>query len=238
MIERMRVQESAKDSSRSAGSPRYASQVHGDGAPVPAAEPSAGASAKGPGKWYWVRWSSLMVFMGLVTGGVLVVTLKFVDGPISATATFDSLEAARASVQPKPETNMLGGSMIELAYPSVFDTVTNRSKEAGAGDQYYISSKGSSSRTMVVTVFGLASRQLSDDSSYKFRSMHPELYKETTVKLGTEQAVIMTKTDNTEVVLFWLHGGKDLNIALTSTDPHDNLPEYIRTIIPTIRWKL
>jgi hypothetical protein len=69
------------------------------------------------------------------------------------------------------------------------------------------------------------------------RTIHPELYAASTIKRGAEQIVVMTKKDHTEVTAFWVHGDRDLNIALTSTDPKDNLTEFMDTIIPSIRWK-
>jgi hypothetical protein len=251
MIERMRMDESATPRGQesaagwpeesaadrmAAGWPEEAPGLGTSWAAGPAVE--AEPAVKRRGRWYWIRWSSGMVAIGLVAGVVLVLMMKLVNGPVSAGATPDSLEAARASAAPTPATNILNGKSVALSYPSVFDTVSNKSDDPSAkGDQYYISSKSSQARGLVVTAFGLASRQLNDDSSYKFRTIHPELYAASTIKRGAEQIVVMTKKDHTEVTAFWVHGDRDLNIALTSTDPKDNLTEFMDTIIPSIRWK-
>jgi hypothetical protein len=207
---------------------------------MPAVAPAAedDAAAKPRGRKYWALWSGSMVGTGVVVGVVLVLLMKLVNGPVSATATPDALEAARAAASPTPATNTISGKSVELSYPSVFDAVANKSNDPGAkGDQYYLSTKSLSGRTMVVTAFVLASRKLEDDSSYKFRAMHPELYKMSTMKLGKEQGVIMSRVDKTEVTFFWVHGDRDLNIALTSTDPKDDLAAWMQAMIPTIRWK-
>jgi hypothetical protein len=149
----------------------------------------------------------------------------------------DPLEAARASTAPKPELNLLGGRDIELKYPSVFDTVGDQKNGAAIGDSYFLSSKGTSPRTMTVAVLKLDSNRLDDDSGYKWRSINTKEYKVVPVKLGQGTAALATKLDGTEATLFWAYKGKDLNLAITSADPHDKVSDMMQLVMPTVRWK-
>jgi hypothetical protein len=216
MIERFQTED------QPGGAPQYASQMHGS------------VLQQGPGQWpedrvdepepkpagrragHWVGVLFGCAAVGAVIGLSIVGVMKFVNGPVRATEKSDPLEAARESVAPKPELNLLGGRDIELKYPSVFDTV---------GDQ------------KTVAVLKLESNRLDDDSSYKWRSINTKEYKATNVKLGQGTAVLMTKLDGTEATLFWAWHGKDLNLAITSSDPHDKVSEMMQLVMPTIRWK-
>jgi hypothetical protein len=161
--------------------------------------------------------------------------LKFVNGPVTAKAMADPLEKAREAAQPTPATNVVQGKQIYFKYPSSFDTVGDQHSENGL-DSFMIGSKSSSQRTIAAAVVPLSSGLLDDDSSYKYRTIHPDLYTPRELRLGGEKAIVMTKADKTEVTLFWPHKGKDLNLSITSTDPKDNIPDIMQQIIPTFRW--
>jgi hypothetical protein len=155
MIERFQTED------QPGGAPQYASQMHGS------------VLQQGPGQWpedrvdepepkpagrragHWVGVLFGCAAVGAVIGLSIVGVMKFVNGPVRATEKSDPLEAARESVAPKPELNLLGGRDIELKYPSVFDTVGDQKTVAAAGDSYFLSSKGTSPRTMTVAVLKL-----------------------------------------------------------------------------------
>jgi hypothetical protein len=186
----------------------------------------------------WVATVLSAAAIGVFVGAGIVAMLKFVNGPVSAKAIADPLEAARESSQPTPDTNIFQGKQIYLKYPSSFDQVGENRQVGGAVkyDSFMLSAKSNSQNTVALSVVPLDASSLDNDSSYRYRSMHPELYTSKQYTLGGEKAVAMTKNDKTEVTLFWPHAGMDLNLSITSTDPHVSPIDTMNKIMPTVRW--
>lgn len=241
------------------GRPRYASEVHGVREAPPAYPPQyyAPPSPRAPERPFeleaeieeireergseagrWVATILACAVIGVVVGAAIVGILKFVNGPVSAKAKADPLEAARDSIKPTPATNVLQGKQVYLKYPSSFDQVGESRGNGGAAgfDSFMLSAKANSQSTIAVSVVTLDGSALDNDSSYKYRAAHPELYTSRTLSLGGERAVIMTKSDKTEATLFWPHAGLDLNLSVTSTDPHISASVALDQIVPTVRW--
>ena len=229
---------------------KHASTLHGAGAAVepgeapdlvtPAAEvegnldsPEA-APAKRPGHRF--AWLAALVVMGALVGLVIVGFMKFVNGPVTATAT-TTLADAQATVMPKPTTNQLAGLYFDMVYPAIFDQVVHLKNDSQTLEQYNISSKKDYRRTMAISVRPLASNLVDDDASYKFRHIHPETYKERTDKLGGEKVTVMSKVDKSEVTLFWPHQAKLFTLSMTSSNPEDGLADYMAAVEPTLRWR-
>lgn len=182
----------------------------------------------------WVAIILACAVIGVVIGGAIVGFLKFVNSPVTAKASADPLEAAREAAGPTTSTNLFKGKQITLQYPSSFNAVNEYN--SSTLDSYMISSKTQEQTTLALAVVPLKSMLLEDDSSYKYRLVHPELYTSRQMQLGGEKAVLMTKTDKTEATLFWAHKDMDLNLSLTSSDPKLSPVDVMNQIAPTIRW--
>lgn len=222
-----------------------ASVLHGVTSEVVApAEPERGIldtadEAKAPARrGSRTAWTVSMIVMGLLVGGVAVVMLKFVNGPVSATAAVATPTPAARVASAKTGSNLLGGEYFEMTYPGVFDQVGQQKKDTVALEQYMLSSKGDPRRSVAISVRTLESNNLGDDSSYKLRLIHPQDYKLSQEKMAGETVAVMLKTDNTEATLFWAHQGKVLAISATTSNPSDSVEEYIKAIKPTVRWRI
>jgi lipopolysaccharide export LptBFGC system permease protein LptF len=206
----------------------------GPGAEAVETEAAPDEAEKRPGSRF--AWLVALAVVGALIGLVIVVFMKFVNGPVSATAT-TTLAEVKATAAPKPTTNQLAGLYFDMVYPGIFDQVGRLQNDTHSLEQYNISSKKDYRRTMAVSVRDLEANLLDNDSSYKFRKINPKDYKEHTDKLGGEPVAVMAKLDNTEVTLFWPHQGKILTISITSSNPNDVLADFMTAVEPTLRWR-
>jgi hypothetical protein len=184
----------------------------------------------------WWRWFIGMVAIGVALGIVLVLAYRFVNGPVSASASGIALPTVTATPTPKP-TNHLTGLDIEFDYPGIFDELGHVNNDAQAVEQYNISSKADYRRVIAVSVHPLPSGSLAEDSNYRYRQNNPSIYTETKGKIGTAVVVLMTKTDKTEQTLFWVNNKRIAIFAITSTVPHDDVLSFMQFVMPTIGWR-
>jgi hypothetical protein len=192
---------------------------------------------KKKGKIHWVSWSVSLVIVGCVLGVIIIIFMKFLNGPATAQATPLTATQGIPTPEPKAGNGQLSGLYITMQYPGVFDQVSRVKNDNSALEQYNITSSGNYREQISVDVSQLPSGGLNDDSSYRYRSINPDLYTPSKATLQGEPVVLMTKSDNTEQTLFWVHGGYELIIAITSSDVTDNVKAYMSAIMPTIRWK-
>ncbi len=181
-------------------------------------------------------WLTTLVLVGAAFGLIIVLLLRFVDGPVESTQALSKLQASTA---PKSTTklNQLAGIAVELSYPAIFDGLSQLKNDAQAVEQYNLSSKRDYSRGIAVSVRSLPSGNLNDDSSYRFRLNSTADYRETKEILGGEPIAVMNKLDRSEQTLFWAHGDKVLTLAITATNPRDDVSALMSAIKPTIRWR-
>ena len=233
--------------------PHYATQLHGNEQIKPADQPFAAQKTpmpeapaismvdpaenlSQPRAVHRTAWVLSLTAMGIVVGLAIVGVVRFLNGPVTATSG-PTLAQVQASSTPKPSTIQLAGLYFEMTYPALFDQVGRLKNDAQALEQYNISSKKDYRRVMAVSVRTLPSNLLDDDSSYKFRHISGKDYLERSDKLAGEAAAVMSKTDNSEVTLFWVHQGKLLTISITSSNPNDLVAEYMKAVEPTLRWR-
>lgn len=189
-------------------------------------------------KAHWAAWTAAMVTMGVVLGLVIVGILKFVNDPAEAVTKSLAKEQASTSPTPyKPPTNLLGGVNVNLSYPGVFDQINQAKNSAHALEQYMLSSKGNYRHTIGVEVNPLPAGGLSEDADYRVRLLHAQDYHEAQEHMGDDLVSVMTKVDKSEQTMFWVHGDKVLSVAITSTDPHDDIPAFLATIKASVRWR-
>jgi hypothetical protein len=180
-------------------------------------------------------WTLSMIVMGVLVGILVIVFLRFVNGPVQANA-LAATPSPNTVLVPKTGTSQLAGLYFDMTYPGIFDQVKQLKNDSRALEQYIISSRADYRRSMAVAVHPLEANLLDNDSNYKFRKIHPETYKERTDTLVGEPVVIMSKVDNTEETLFWPHQSRIWTVSLTSSNPNDTLKEFMTAIEPNLRW--
>lgn len=183
-----------------------------------------------------VAWVLAMAAIGAVVGLAIVAYLKFIDGPVSDRPDI-TLAGVQASTSPTPTVSELAGIYVDLTYPGVFDQVAQVKNDANALEQYNIGSKADYRRAIAVSVRKLPTGIVNDDASYRLRKINPQDYKERVdLSLG-EPVQIMTKSDKTEQTLFWAHKNMVLTVAVTSTNPKDDLGAYMELLKSKLRWR-
>jgi hypothetical protein len=191
----------------------------------------------------WPRRMTLSVMIGVGLGAAIIVVLKFVDGP--AVGTVKTLAAAEASFSPTPTpapTNTLSGLYVTLQYPGTYVDLQRVKSGATDLEDYLMSTKSvivGGRSTLAVEVMPLPSNGLKDDPSYRYRSINPSLYTPSTVTMyGDEPATLMTKSDGTELTLFWPHHGYELTVSISSTQAGNaSLAPTMQKVRDTARWK-
>lgn len=201
---------------------------------APALQVDASRRQRSTGRW--VAWLMAMVAVGVGLGLVIVMVLKFVDGPVE---THPANSAAKMLTTPTPSANVneLSGISMSFQYPGVFDQLTQLKNDAHSVEQYNISSRSSYQRLIAASVRTLPSNVLDDDSNYRIRRLNPQEYSLKNETLQGEKVAIMSKTDKTEVTLFWTHKGQILSVAITSNNPKDDIVGYMNVIKASARWK-
>jgi hypothetical protein len=183
-----------------------------------------------------VAWTLAMSAIGVVVAAVIILGMKFIDGPVSGAGGV-TLAQAEATSTPTPLASMLAGLYFELTYPGAFDQVSTLKNDTVSLEQYDISNKAQFQRLIAVSVRPLASGQLTDDSSFRFRQINPADYTQTALTLHGEPVVIIVKADHSEQTLFWAHKQKILTVSITSSNPKDSIPAYMKEIESTVRWR-
>ena len=185
---------------------------------------------------HWVAWSSAMMVMGVMVGGVIVVLLKLVNGPAEASIPKPKISLTSATPTPDQSISQLVGQTFSFNYPHIFDQVAGMKNDSGSIEQFNIGSKSNYRRLIAVDVRREQIATLSDDASYKIRQLHPEDYKETVYKTAAGSVDVMAKLDKREQTLFWLRDGKLLMVSVTSTDATDDVAAFMKVIIDSVRW--
>jgi hypothetical protein len=181
-------------------------------------------------------WVTLAVTAGLFGLGIFLV-MKFVNKvDDSGPAANSGVQAMEASIKPTPPgLPSLTGQYISFSYPQVFDSVKTLPNWPTTAERYSIGSTGDYRRSIQVMVENNTA-QPTDDSGYEFRSNTPSQYKPHDVKVGTEVAVVMVKSDNTEQTIYWPHAGKLAVISVTSSNGTDDLNSFVSTITGSLKW--
>lgn len=181
-------------------------------------------------------WWITMVIMGLVVGGVVIMILRYTSAPV--TVDLSQVEpSVKLTPTPLNGRGLLTGLYVQLEYPGEFDQVARLQNDPTALEQYNIGSKASYRRTISVNVRKLESGNLSDDASYKLRSVHPEDYTETKQAVTGAKVSLMTKKDGHEQTMFWVQGTKLLTVSASSTESGDNVQAFLAVVRESVKWR-
>ncbi len=204
--------------------------------PAPAARVASEPVKPRHSKGKWVAWTLAMVGVGGAVGAVIILGLKFIDGPVVTKPDDPVLSKSQAATVATPEVNQLAGLYVTFNYPGVFDQMSQAKGDANTLEQYMLSSKSGFSRSIASSVRKLPTGIANDDSGYRFRKLNPQDYEEQVTKLAGETVNVLTKKDHTENTLFWAHQNMILSVSITSNDPHDDLVDFMRTVESKLRW--
>lgn len=184
-----------------------------------------------PGLWI------TFAVVGVIFGVVVVAIMKFINGPVTAGPSVSAqIEQDKQSAQPTPDAPSLMGLKVAFSYPSALSDV-ERVRNAAGIEQYLLRTRGDGASVQIaVEVDNLPSGQLTDDSSYQFRTLKSADYTRTSIKMAGEPAVLMTKQDNTERTIFWVHKGLELTISGTTSGAVQEMTGYMDTITKSLRW--
>jgi len=217
---------------------QHAAQLHGVSPRqiVDAVEGKTAASPKEARRGRRAGTVAAVLVMGGLVVAVVIGTIRFLNGPVVAAGGTGKLTPPPSMAPATPATGKLAGLYVTLSYPGAFDTVRRLQSVSVDLEQYMISSKANYRHTIAVEVLPLPSGSLTDDSDYRYRTIHPELYRATSEKIGGDEVVTYGKLDETERTVFWVHGGKLLTVAITTTDGADSVEAFMAVVKPSIRW--
>lgn len=183
-------------------------------------------------------WIAAMVIMGVCIGLLAVGIIKFMNAPSEAAIKPSLNGVPPATASPvAPATELLAGLDVSFSYPGIFNQVTRVKNDPSATEQYDIGSKSNYRRLITVEVTPLENGDLTNNSSYRVRQIHPDTYKQSTEQIGGGPVVFMTNVNGQEQVMFWVHKSELLMVAATSSDPDDKVVNFIATIKGSVKWK-
>jgi hypothetical protein len=184
-------------------------------------------------------WATLVV-IGMVFGLGIVGLMKLASltdkaGPSSSTA----VAQAQANLAPPTPAQLpaMTGHEVSFSAPGVFNSFRELSPTASMTDRFDIGSTGDYRRLIVVTV-DASTPKYTADSNYEVRAEDPTDYSPTNAEVAymKEPAVVMVKSDGTERTIFWEHDDNMVIVSVTDTNPRDSIPDYVTTILSTLRW--
>jgi hypothetical protein len=182
----------------------------------------------------WVGFVMVMAFVGTVLGVLVVLGLKYADGPAVGDIHTLATPTPSPSVVPGQTMQLLDGTYYSLKYPSVFDTVAHKPDDHIFADQYNISSQRDYHRLLTVSVHHF-DYSYDEDSDYRSRLIKG--YQTFKSQSAGEEVYEMVNPGGGERTIFWPHKGWMLELSVTSTSSRDDLADMIAKIKPTIRWK-
>jgi len=218
----------------------YAQSLHtGELSPVspaPAGSPEPVPDAEPRRKRRWVGFVMATAFIGTVLGVLIVLGLKFADGPaVGDVLKADVTPGPSAGATPAETMQLLEGTYFSLKYPSVFDTVSHKPDGPIFLDQYNLSAQKDYRRLLTISVHKFE-YDLKGDSDVASRILHNYKLTENKAVAG-DTVYTMTNPAGGETSVFWDHKGLVLEVSATSSTSNDDVAGYIAKILPTIRWR-
>lgn len=170
---------------------------------------------------------------------VFSIALSFMNRPTTGTIVKHSLED-RPQAEQAEKTNTITGKHFSLTYDATLDTVSNISQQDTTALEVYRVARSDvdGRRIFVITIKPLPAGGMSEESSYKFRHINPDKYKEGAATHGDIPFVTFEKTDGGELVAFAAHDGKLAMLAYTLQAPGGDLHAESAELFAAFRWAL
>lgn len=140
--------------------------------------------------------------------------------------------------QPVTGQNVITTKYFSLNYDAGLDTVSNISSDDNTSLEAYRLARSdvNGRRKLVVTIKDLPDGGLSEESSYKFRSINPQQYRESSKNYGDNSFVLVEKLDGTELTAFSVSGDKLAMLAYTVDVPGTNVTADSADLISSFKW--
>ncbi len=187
------------------------------------------------------RYRKYVVAAVLVTALVVAAIILWLKIQQPAEGTIHVKQAPPSQTEQEKLTSAkLEGKTFTLQYPSNFKPEAMSTKNSYSGvDNFILSTSNLAGNDHLAIVVDESHTALSEDSSYRYRSQHSELYTLSTGKLGGETIYKFAKTtDGYENTVFIPHGKYLATIALTSANTSD--PDHATVmdgILSSFAWR-
>lgn len=170
---------------------------------------------------------------------IFSIAMSFMNRPTTGTIVKHSLEDRPQSAQTE-KTNTITGKHFSLTYNAALDTVSNISQQDTTALEVYRVARSDvdGRRIFVITIKPLPPGGMSEESSYKFRHINPDKYKEGAATHGDIPFVTFEKADGSEVVAFAAHQDKLVMMAYTLQAPGGNLQTESAELFAAFKWQL
>lgn len=181
--------------------------------------------------------SSLII---LVIGGFIA--WSYVNKPSVGSITESTNSAAvTATATTKTTFAHINGKLISFDYPNFMKTQPNPKVPPSTLELYSFSHIDIQTWYLAIAVNKSTSGKVSDDSSYQYRKTKPDIYKESTVKIGKQEFVIDTDLSygGFSKIAFMAHQGYVATVSLYGDDPKgsDVLQSDFIAILSSWQWK-
>ena len=148
---------------------------------------------------------------------------------------------SESAQETKTKVNLLGfvGKKFSFSYPSFFQPLQTSAVDGSDIEKYSFAAPQTATWNINIKVSVLSQPTLANDPSYNLRKTNPQDYTEEIVKLGNNEAHIMTSTGGGySKVAFLINDSIDASIVLSSSSSLDSakLDIVLNQIIASWKW--
>lgn len=190
-------------------------------------------------KPYRIKMRIKVVLWSLVALVAFTFASKVMEQPSKGTIVQTAPESTLVNQEEAPKANVITAKYFSLSYDATLDTVSDISEgDKNAFEVYRVArSDVTGRRTFVVTIKQLPPGGITEESSYKFRQINGDTYKESTEMIGGTQFVIMEKIDGTELTAFAGRDGRLAVLAYTLATPDGDLRGEAFKLLAGFEWR-
>lgn len=190
-------------------------------------------------KPYRIKRSVKLVFWSFIALVVFTLGNIFMNRPANGTIIQPSLSDDPIA-QDTSGDNVITTKFFNLTYDGKLDTVSNISSGDNTSLEVYRLARSDveGRRNFVITIKNLPPGGVSEESSYKLRSINPDQYEETTRNVGDNSFIIMKKLDNTEITAFSVNNDKLAMLSYTVDAPQANIDDEAAKLLYAFSWNL
>lgn len=171
---------------------------------------------------------------------IFSIALSFMNRPATGTIVKHSLEDRPNAAETAKTNTIITGKHFRLTYDSSLDTVSNISQQDSTALEVYRLARSDERgrRILVVTIKPLPQGGMSEESSYKFRHINPDTYREGAETHGDIAFVTFEKADGSEKVAFATFDGKLAMLAYTLQAPGGDLHREMGALLAEFKWNI
>lgn len=184
---------------------------------------------------YKLRYKLLLLsFIGMLIFSLATI---FMNKPSTATIIKPSLGDEPAPAE-TAKTNTITTKYFQLVYDAGLDTVSNISSDDSTALEVYRVARSDTTgrRIFVIVIKDLPAGGAGEESSYKFRHIHPETYRESSQMIGQVQFVLFEKLDGSELTAFAVRGGQMAMLTYSLQTPDGKLYDEAVKLLDNFSW--